>query len=75
LPHSNADSNSNGDSNSVSNANSHSNADGDAVPAADSRAERDASWHAAASTLEGASYSLFPGTREFRECLRATIRG
>ena len=75
---SHADGDTNGDSNGY--ANSYSNANASAsyadthpdpgskrAASADSRAERDASWHAAASTVEGAPYSLFAGTGRRRK--------
>jgi hypothetical protein len=72
--HGNTDSDSNGytdrDSNGYTDASSYANSE--CAASADARTQRDASGHAAASTIRGCALtSRFAGTREFRECLRA----
>jgi hypothetical protein len=69
--HANSDSNGDADRDSDGDTDSASYANPECTTSADARTQRDASGHAAASTLRaGHNPRRFAGTREFRECLR-----
>ena len=75
--HGNTDSHANGNADGNANGNADSDTDSasyanpECTTSADARTQRDASGHAAASTLRaGHNPSRFAGTHEFRECLR-----